>query len=297
MTKVNKLLLISAIILISLLTLVSCNTISSVYQSWANCESYSIGGGSFAGDTIDSISVDWVSGDIQIAIADVAEITIYEDCNKVLEEYQQMRHYVNNGNLDIKFIAPNTSLLNWNLNKNLVVQIPQTLVKTFDSLNIDSVSSTVTIDSINADNANIDSVSGKVSINIGVYKYIDLNTTSGGADFTDLTMDGLNIDSVSGSINITDCAVSDIDIDSTSGNIVSQTTSMPANIDIDAVSGNIRIILPENAGFTLDYDSVSGSLSNAFATTISGDDRYIYGDGTNKISINNTSGDLAILRL
>ena len=51
--------------------------------------------------------------------------------------------------------------------------------------------------------------------------------------------------------------------------------------------------LPRNAGFTLDYSTVSGDLESDFPLTAGG----TCGDGSGSITIETTSGDLKIENL
>ena len=61
-------------------------------------------------------------------------------------------------------------------------------------------------------------------------------------------------------------------------------------ISADTVSGAVEIILPENDGFTLSYDTVSGSTRNDFAMK---NDQY--GNGGIELNINTVSGSLDII--
>lgn len=290
-----KVLLVIAIICVSSLCLVSCN--SSVYATWDNYESYIVGGGNFSLDDITSISVDWISGDVQLVPAEVDTITVYEESKKEIKDYQKLRHYVSDGNLDIRFAAPGAKLINFDLAKTLYIQIPQGLEKNFTNINFDLVSTTSTITGITANNVDIDSVSGQITVNTCDFKIFDIISVSGGADITTCSVAGLKVKSVSGEVNVKNSEVTDFDIDSTSGNIFFVSTIMPSSIEVEVVSSDVRITLPENNGFTLDYDTVSGSISNVFATTTSGQGKYVYGDGTNTISIDSVSGNLTISRL
>ncbi|MPN19450.1 hypothetical protein SDC9_166819 [bioreactor metagenome] len=58
-------------------------------------------------------------------------------------------------------------------------------------------------------------------------------------------------------------------------------------ISVDTVSGSVEIILPENNGFTLSYDTVSGSTNNDFAMK---NNQYKGGDIA--IDVNTVSGSL-----
>ena len=68
---------------------------------------------------------------------------------------------------------------------------------------------------------------------------------------------------------------------------------LPDSIKANSVSGNITLALPEGASFTAKLDTVSGSLSCAFAGTL-GSDLVIVGDGKAEYRFSTVSGNLAI---
>ena len=51
-----------------------------------------------------------------------------------------------------------------------------------------------------------------------------------------------------------------------------------------------------DCGFTLMLDALSGNLSTDFNTTVSGDDRYISGDGSCIIDVDAMSGHVRIMK-
>ena len=71
--------------------------------------------------------------------------------------------------------------------------------------------------------------------------------------------------------------------------------SVAARIIFDTVSGDLNLISAEEVkGFTADFDSTSGDFECSLVTTIK-DGAYVYGDGSLKIEMDSTSGDLIIM--
>ena len=52
--------------------------------------------------------------------------------------------------------------------------------------------------------------------------------------------------------------------------------------------------LPEISGFTLDLDARPSKLNSSLAMTKKGDDQYVFGDGSARLRIDTTSGDIRI---
>ena len=59
------------------------------------------------------------------------------------------------------------------------------------------------------------------------------------------------------------------------------------------VSGDLDLTLPENSGFTLSLDALSGNFRSTFPTTAQGN-TYVCGDGSCRITVSALSGDVTI---
>lgn len=157
---------------------------------------------------------------------------------------------------------------------------------------------------------NADSTSGSVIINsLGTAKKTDVNTSSGEITFTgncgetsigstsgtvigkdDLVTGKVRINTSSGEIYL-EGQTGDLDLGSTSGTIRLELEACPDSIDIDTSSGDVNLSMPADSNFTMDYDTSSGDLQSDFSMVMKGD-RYICGDGSNKVRISTTSGGL-----
>lgn len=284
-----------AAVFLSVLTalFVGCTNFNQ-YQTWKNHENYKVGGSEYSFDDISAINLDWIFGSVEIYAAENESIKVYETCAKELSETCQMRHYVNNGLLDIKFVAPKTNLIKFNLNKTLHVVLP--LGKTFDSMKINIVSSELSVKDLKINNININTVSGSGNFTGIESKIFDVNTVSGNINLSLCKIGGLTLNSVSGKVVSSECEFTALNLHSTSGNFDLQSITMLSLADIDTTSGKIKLILPENNGFRLNYKTVSGNLINEFESKVVASDTYIYGDGVISLKIESTSGDLTIMR-
>ena len=64
-------------------------------------------------------------------------------------------------------------------------------------------------------------------------------------------------------------------------------------MEAESTSGNVTLSLPEDTGFTAHLDTTSGDITYELPLEKKGD-TYICGDGSSKINIDTTSGDIAI---
>lgn len=277
-----------------LLGLTSCNY--SLYKTWNNYKDYTAGNGDFDATTVSSIAIDWVNGDINVVTADVEKITVFEQSARELKESELLRYYLSDGVLDIKFVAPRLKLLDKKvLDKDLFIQIPLSAAASLSSLNIDSVNSDINVKNIKALDLEMDVVSGKIDIKNCTIVMLDIESVSDEINLLSSKIASIDISCVSTNIKV-NSEVTDFEVDTTSGNVDFTSTIMSNKIKINAISSVVNLTLPENSGFTVEYDTLSGQFTSDFATTNS-NDKYIFGDGTKQIEVSTISGNLSILKL
>jgi DUF4097 and DUF4098 domain-containing protein YvlB len=67
----------------------------------------------------------------------------------------------------------------------------------------------------------------------------------------------------------------------------------PSSLEMESVNGNFDLKFPYGTGFTAVMNTVSGNFTSYFPTTQNGN-RYVSGDGSTYIEIDNVSGNLII---
>lgn len=127
------------------------------------------------------------------------------------------------------------------------------------------------------------------------FEAMDLDSVSGDVKGTDLDISRINVESVSGNIHLSG-AFAEVQVDTTSGSVMLTSETMLERMDLKAVSGSLTIMIPENDGFTLNFDKVSGGYSTDFNCTQE-NNRYTYKDGSAMFNADVVSGDVKILRL
>ncbi|MBQ2698210.1 MAG: DUF4097 family beta strand repeat protein [Clostridia bacterium] len=120
---------------------------------------------------------------------------------------------------------------------------------------------------------------------------MDVNMVSADLRAENVQTDLLRINTVSGSVNLTAERADRVEVNSVSGDQRLRFERAPQRLDADAVSGDVTLLLPENAGFTAELDTVSGRVSGSMPMQKNGD-RYTHGDGASRIHVHTVSGDL-----
>lgn len=146
---------------------------------------------------------------------------------------------------------------------------------------------------------------------------VTLQTTSGDIDVPEIQCGALAVGTVSGDVDATGHMESlrmgtvsgDMDLCGTCRDLTAKTTTgdmslrldnVPDNLELSAVSGDTKLWLPDNDGFALQYNRVSGDLRSDFDLKTSlnaknGTAVYLEG-GNRTYSMNSVSGDLRIYR-
>lgn len=204
---------------------------------------------------IKEVKIEWTAGRVILEKGDTDTITFSETADHEIKEGDELRYRQQGDTLEIHF-AKSTG---WNFfgsnnvrGKTLTVTLPDTLYR---SLSVETVSSSVTVIGLQADEMDIETVSGGISL------------------------DGT--------------AVGELDCESVSGE-TEVIGTITRSASFDSVSGGITLSLPQDTGFTAEFDSVSGKFTSDFETTKQ-DDEYRCGPGGIDLSFETVSGNVKIL--
>ena len=161
-----------------------------------------------------------------------------------------------------------------------------------DNVKVSTTSGSVRVEpapDVRASDVVAETISGSVTIS-AMATTIKAESISGNV-FISCDAASVKGDVVSGSLHI-EGACDDLDVDAVSGSIELVCTVVPSGkIKIDTISGGAKLYLPGSIrGFSVDFDSMGGSLRNEF-----GPDRY--GTCTLPIHIDTISGKMIIARL
>lgn len=234
------------------------NDIASLIDNfdYDNANSYSVGSAEVSAEGITELSVEWISGNIDVEYYEGSTISFSEP-QQSNKDYT-LRYTVNNNELKIKYCKSGSKIGTNSGSKNLTIYLPQNL--NLNKIDIESISSNITVDGISAYSTDFSTVSGNVN--------------------------------ASGSF-------SKIDSESVSGNVLISCNAVPAAINGETISGDFIIALPKDIdGFSLEYDTASGSIStidfDSFTSKRIGEGNHIYGNGNTHIDFESISGSLTV---
>lgn len=263
--------------------------LSSVYYD--NVEKYVVGGSDIT-DTVERVEIQWLSGSVNVAAHKEDIVRFSEEANRTLTNDNSVHYWLDGTTLRIQFCDSGEWDLN-GLKKDLTVLLPEELI--LKGLKINGVSAEMEVGSIQAEELNLNTVSGDLEVTgCTITESADFDTTSGAVTAEVFgAMRELRASTVSGKVSVTAQSVETVDMDSTSGDLLLSAEETPDRIDADTVSGTVTLILPEDAGMTLRFDTVSGKLSSELPGETEGKDS-VFGDGACECSVDTTSGDLKI---
>lgn len=253
------------------------------------------------------LSMRFVDENITVIPTDDDVIRVEETSDHTIKSEDVMHYGVKNGELVVQS-GRNGRVFGWadSYQIDVRVMIPRSFT---GSVDIETVSGRLTAGETNAASALYGTTSGDISIDGGTHKELRADSVSGRIAVGNVqasklradTMSGdieargifgeVNVDSTSGSIRIEAEGAREIDVDTTSGGTEVECTKTERleKISADSVSGDVRIALPEGSGFTLRFDTVSGSQGNDFAMR-----NNTYGDGRIEIKVDTVSGALRL---
>lgn len=319
---------ITRIVVWGLLALVALNALAAAFTSnflgnmsifklgsftmdtykYKNADSYTVGGGEISED-IDTITIDWRGGSVDVKTYDGSTVKISETGAK--DEDDALRYRVNDGKLDIRYRKSYFWIIGFmrESEKQLTVLVPRTM--SLEKLEIGAVSA-ATSANVSAEHFTVNGVSGKTEIADVKCKSLTVDTVSGNVNIQNCSGEKLDVNGVSGTTEAAQCDFGEIDIDTVSGDTVysggtgsvkfSSTSAegrfdIPADAHVDAetVSGNVTVAITSGEpGFYLEFDTVSGDTDIGFATT-SKNGNYTCGSGETKYNIDTVSGDIDII--
>lgn len=255
--------------------------------------------------------MDWSSGAVRVETYAGSTVRIAEHSSRSLPEELQVHWWLDGATLRIRFCASGQRLsLPDTAKKELTVSLPQELA--LESLTVDTAAADVTVAEAYADVLRVSTASGDMELSCAA-KQIELNSASGSmallasgsceslaahsasgrikAELDSVEM--LKCGSASGSIEIDAAAADFVYAESTSGKIVLALDKLAHEGKVDSTSGKVTLQLPQDAGFTAKIRSNSGELHSDFAMKYDGES-YVCGDGRTMLTIETTSGDIAL---
>lgn len=269
---------------------------------------------------IERLYVDWLSGTVILQPWDQDYIDVAEYSKKLLPLEAKMVLYVHDAcQLSIQFRPKNRGSFGWGWSipsKRLIIRIPRAQCSSVEKLRVSTVSGTVVAQELAGENFSISSTSGTLSAQGLAAENMDLRAVSGTLTFQGSSAEKLNLHTVSGTLVAEGFHAERAELGTVSGTLRAHgnaesfkvhTTSgraelvvdqCPEKAEMNSVSGALRLVLPENNGFTAKFSSISGGFATDFPAEVNTEKkrkgRAVYGNGETKIKMNTTSGSMRI---
>lgn len=170
-----------------------------------------------------------------------------------------------------------------------------------ENIEIKSTSGAINVNNVDASGKFIfETISGKCTVSSINCKKADLKSTSGSIDFNDAAIEEISARSISGSLNLV-VKQGSADIETTSGKINVKFIEGFDNINAKSISGKVAISIPENSQFEADIQTLSGKIdcsdfSMQIKSSRPNELKATAGNGSSKIKINTTSGNVEIIK-
>ena len=217
-------------------------------------------------DAVRNMEIEWASGTVYIAAADVDTIVFSESGTSV--ESQPMLWTQEGDTLVIHYSAP--TFMNFS-DKDLTVLFPRDW--TCGELELDVASADATVEELFADKVSMD-------------------TASGTCNFFNCTVLDFDADTASGNVRF-EGAVYALDYDAASGKFDGVFKNGPARLSMESASGDMKIVVPIEFGFRASLETASGDFVCDLPTSFDGH-YYTYGDGSGEFEFESASGDVSI---
>lgn len=301
--------MIGAVSLALALCLSGCNFGWKISYTYADAEKYTAGDRQIT-EKIETIDIDYLSGDITLSGTDGNAVTVKETSGKELDDKRKVHTWVDGTTLYVRYCASAKGLDLDHLNKKLEIQIPADCQ--LEKLKVDVSSGDFTGKDFEANGVNVYASSGDVEVSCGA-KDIELRTSSGDITLTQHgESDSIKLHASSGHVNATVETAGKVDSYVSSGKLLIQGhfikeleskvssgegeyrfAAAPEKSKIDHSSGTVTIFLPKDADLTGEFKSSSGKVLYDLAFS-KADNKYVCGSGANEMNVHVSSGNIEI---
>ncbi len=270
---------------------------------------------------VTGLDVEWIDGTVDLKVGSGSVIRITESADRRLKENEKLKLSCSGGTLKIKWKDELISLsLFQNGRKNLTVEVPEEVAEGLEELECTTASGKITasgftarvmdftstsgeldLSGLSGEEGEISSASGAVTLkNAALSGRLAATTTSGSLKLEEVRSEETELESVSGAVSYSGKA-SRFKADSISAAVRAEFTDCPEKVEMESVSGSLTVAIPENDGFEVKYDSISGKFSSDFPFTTADSSsvrsgRALYSSGKASFQFSTTSGDMLVLK-
>lgn len=254
----------------------------------------------------------WPAGTVSIRPYDGDAVEIRESAEGGISEDQALRFGMDGTTFFVQYCTLGAAYAPLPA-KDLTILLPRALADAALFTKLETGASVLTIEDLALTDGTITASSGSITADgLRAYGALTVSTASGSAEIAG-EIGELKFSSSSGALRFAGGeTLATLDLSSTSGGITvsgnihriaAQTTSgrveiaspiCPYTLKAETTSGDISLYLPDDADFTLDFSSVSGTLRSKLTVEEQGGS-YIRGDGIARFAVTSSSGNLQLL--
>lgn len=273
---------------------ISLNPINLSELKGVDIEKFTTGEAEFDKDTIKSLDIDWIAGEVNLVLSNSEKIVISEERSSASEDDKMCWYVDDEGKLSVYASKKSRTFLGLfddEQVKTLTVTVPKNMK--FIDFNISTASADINVESVYANKVTAETASGDIEISKVEAKYVDITNVSGRVEAFCQQAGKIDVETVSGEITV-DGIYDELNTESISSKTNISAEADNVTIDSESISGEISVALPDNiSGFTAEYESVNGKFDCDFAGN-NGDEKFVYGDGMAEINMETVSGNMSI---
>ncbi len=241
---------------------------------------------------VQNIRLDLVCEGIDVVVTNESKIRIEEHSNRQMDEEDMIRCSVNGGTVAVESGLKNEWFSGFSWAKYGDIQVTLYVPSAYkNSLDLYSVSGRVDVQDAQASRARLETISGSINARNSRFSSLDLKSVSGGIVAVGCNADDATANNVSGAILVNESAFKELSGKTISGAYDVDLNDMPGDINISSVSGALTLKLPENSGFSLQTNSVSGGVYNDFAIA-----HGVYKEGGSRVTLETVSGGISVIK-
>lgn len=296
--------------------------------SYANAEKYTAGETEISGN-VRNLEIVWVNGKVNLEYHSEQRIDLRETSRQAIGDDMKLRWWLDGDTLRVQY-AKSGFRLGWNQEKELTVILPKDI--SFGTVNISATSGDLNLPGLKAETVNLNvtsgdiqaeaeakkatanatsgdlalhlagdaeeitagTTSGSVRVEAGNAGKIKATSTSGKVAVTAGQVGNCEAGATSGAVSVALSEADRVEIGTTSGDVTVRLAKF-SELKVGSTSGKITAELPEQPGFTAEIGSVSGKIDYNLPLSRNGD-RYVCGDGSAKVEMSSTSGNIQLNR-
>ncbi len=243
-------------------------------------------------ESIDSISIDWISGGVKIIPTTGDKVRIVEKSYKMIDENKEVRITVLNSKLELE--SRNKAVFNflWFTSTPTFLEVYLPITTSFNLIKLNGVSGNYSIDEVYSNLIQIDIVSGNLTLDNSFSALLSMDMTSGNATISDSELLSADVEMTSGQLKYA-AKTQSFKARMTSGTIkLDLLEQLPQVLNLKLTSGSADITLHGTDGFSFVVKKTSGSFTSDFEVMTSGN-TYTYKAGGPVYNVDVTSGTVS----